>query len=370
MALLPTETWHAVFSALPPASLLAASLVSRHWHAIAAPILYASLSITDALAPAPARTDALLAALLARPRLAAHTKHLHLRWHAPAAPKSPSPDPAPAESTLHTLARVLPTLTELLSLDLLLGPAGACVPPSALLSPCRFPALTSLSLAGLAPSLATSLPPFLAAHPTLTHLRLSDTPSPLPLPPSALPHLHAFAGSPATAASLLPSRPVAHLTLLGAHPERILPADLARMGTRVRVLDLALISVTPPLLRAVSAHFPSLEVLRVRLALRHTLHFALSGIVSPFLLSPHCAQTLIPDQALLAALTPVLSSFALLTELDLSPTDVPGRAQPAEEHSLCATYARACPSLIRVVFPSGAEWWRGGVDGLWVGRCL
>ncbi|KZT25110.1 hypothetical protein NEOLEDRAFT_1065699, partial [Neolentinus lepideus HHB14362 ss-1] len=352
---LPTETWYAVFSALPLSSLLHATLVSQQWHSIVDCILYASLSIHDSLSPAPSRTNTLLATLQARPYLAAYPKRLYIRWHV----RSPSKPRgaldlsllAPAEQALTALSQVLPTLTELTALDLLFGPAGVRFPPSTLLSACLFPSLASLTLAGLSTSTPSALTSFLTQHPTLTHLRLCDTPHALPLPASALPHLTSFKGSPSTAAALLPGRAVASLTLLGVHPEFVSAVSLEHMARAcVRVLDLGLMSVTPPLLRDVSRYFTQLQVLRVRLALRHTLHFALSGI------------------ALLAALTPVLSSFPLLAELDLSPTDVPGRAQPAEEHSLCATYGRACPSLVRVVFPSGAEWWQG--EGMWIGRCL
>ena len=84
------------------------------------------------------------------------------------------------------------------------------------------------------------------------------------------------------AASLIPGRPVQTLGLVGQEPfvsERDL-ARLARGSAPVRALDLSAMSVTPTLLRDVSRHLPSVQILRVRLALRHTLHFALSGIVS------------------------------------------------------------------------------------------
>jgi hypothetical protein len=58
--------------------------------------------------------------------------------------------------------------------------------------------------------------------------------------------------------------------------------DLARIATGstpVRALDLSGMSVTPTLLRSVSRHLSHVESLKVRLALRHTLHYALSGIV-------------------------------------------------------------------------------------------
>jgi hypothetical protein len=58
--------------------------------------------------------------------------------------------------------------------------------------------------------------------------------------------------------------------------------DLARIAAGsipVRELDLSGMSVTPTLLRSVSRHLSHVEWLKVRLALRHTLHHALYGIV-------------------------------------------------------------------------------------------
>ena len=72
-------------------------------------------------------------------------------------------------------------------------------------------------------------------------------------------------------------------------------------------------------------------------------------------------------QSILAGLTPVLGAFPALRTLDLSPTAVDGvgRGNALEEAALCTTWARACPALRCVVFPSGAVWRRrgGGEDG-------
>jgi hypothetical protein len=48
----------------------------------------------------------------------------------------------------------------------------------------------------------------------------------------------------------------------------------------IRYLDLSNSSVTLMLLRDISEFFSDLEVLKVRFALRHALHFSSSGIVS------------------------------------------------------------------------------------------
>ena len=67
-------------------------------------------------------------------------------------------------------------------------------------------------------------------------------------------------------------------------------------------------------------------------------------------------------QSILAGLTPVLGAFPALRTLDLSPTAVDGvgRGNALEEAALCTTWARACPALRCVVFPSGAVWRRRG----------
>ena len=55
-----------------------------------------------------------------------------------------------------------------------------------------------------------------------------------------------------------------------------------RAGGRkpVKKLDLSALSVTPMQLLTISKHLTALETLRMRLALRHTLHFTFSGMVN------------------------------------------------------------------------------------------
>ena len=65
----------------------------------------------------------------------------------------------------------------------------------------------------------------------------------------------------------------------------------------------------------------------------------------------------------------MLGAFPALRQLDLSPTSVDGvgRGNALEESALCTTWARACPALRHVVFPSRAEWRRGGgAPDVWV----
>ena len=60
----------------------------------------------------------------------------------------------------------------------------------------------------------------------------------------------------------------------------------------------------------------------------------------------------------------MLGAFPALRQLDLSPTSVDGvgRGNALEESALCTTWARACPALRRVVFPSRSEWACTGAD--------
>ena len=130
---------------------------------------------------------------------------------------------------------------------------------------------------------------FLAGTPAVEHLHLHDCYAALELPPAALRALQGFRGPAIAAAGVLPGRPVRALALVGH--EFITERDLgriARTSVPIRWLDLSGMSVTPILLRDLSRHLHDVEVLKVRLALRHTLHHALSGIVSPSL--PFCAR--------------------------------------------------------------------------------
>lgn len=271
------------------------------------------------------------------------------------APSLPSPFPPPPHTRKHhsTEQQQQQLQLQLHQLHLLLLP------------PICLPSLRTLSLRGIGTPPSLELERILRNHPTLLHLRLSDYHRALhDLSPTDVPHLRSFRGHPATAASVLPGRPVQALGLVGC--ELATEDDLARMAAGsipVRALDLSGMSVTPTLLRSVSRHLSHVEWLKVRLALRHTLHYALSGI------------------RLLTALTTVLAAFYNLRGLDLSPTNAviqsstasvttvasassgatsDGQQQQqqnaAEEQHLCIAWMSACPSLRRVVFPSQTEW--------------
>jgi F-box-like len=168
-----------------------------------------------------------------------------------------------------------------------------------LLPPISLPSLRTLSLRGIGTPPSHELERILRNHSNLLHLQLNDYHRALvTLTPTDIPNLRSFRGHPATAASIIPGRPVQALSLvgggsgLGGCESAATPTeeDLARIAAGsipVRALDLSGMSVTPTLLRNVSRHLSHVEWLKVRLALRHTLHYALSGIVRHVSLTPY-----------------------------------------------------------------------------------
>ncbi|KAI0630677.1 hypothetical protein C8Q77DRAFT_1160225 [Trametes polyzona] len=367
VAQLPNETLHSIFQHLSQGTLTTVLRASHRFRLIAEHILYASITIVETLpraAPTPRHTATCAETILKRPHLSEVVRRLAIRWQTDPGPRDEYV--AAAGPVLDVLHRALLTLVHLERLDLALGLAGGTLDARAVLDGCSFPSLRIFALSGvgrgsMSPKLyaaAAPTPPvpiawFLAATPSIEQLRLLDCYETLELPPDALPQLAAFRGTAIAAATVLPGRPVQLLGLVGH--EFITERDLeriARASAPIRYLDLSMMSVTPLLLRDISRHLRAVEVLKVKLALRHTLHFALSGI------------------SLLAGLSPVLGAFPALHQLDLSPTAVDGiaRGNALEESALCTTWARACPALRSVVFPSRTEWRRAG-DGaadVWV----
>ncbi|KDQ50699.1 hypothetical protein JAAARDRAFT_199694 [Jaapia argillacea MUCL 33604] len=388
---LPNETLTSIFLSLPQSSLVQIVLVSQRWRFIAERLLYSNLSITETLSstsPIPYKSARAFQTILRRWYLVDCVKKFHIRWvtvdrddgsgvvGSGGGGGNPNRNgghhqqinwSAFVPSVVEDMAVVLRCARHLESLDLSFGATGKDLRFQDILAGCHFPDLIHFGLSGLGshrpgvpstPQSLEGLEDFLSSHPTLLHLRLPDHRTPLSFPntphspsssplastslsPPILPHLSTFRGSPPTAASLLPTRPIHSLSLIGQ--EYISQSDLIKLSegsSNLTWLDLGGMSVTPILLRDVSKQLRFVEFLRVRLALRHTLHHALSGI------------------ALLAGLTPVLTAFPSLLELDLSPTAIDGisRANPSDELSLCSTWARACPVLKTVIFPSKVEW--------------
>ncbi|TCD69444.1 hypothetical protein EIP91_007570 [Steccherinum ochraceum] len=244
------------------------------------------------------------------------------------------------EPVLDQLNRVLRTLYQLESLDLALGLSGGTIGSRGILNECHFPYLRLFALSGvgrgtLSPKFHPSPTPpiewFLNATPSIQHLRLADCYEALKLEPTDLPLLSTFRGSAPTAASVLPGRPVQFLSLVGH--EFVTDRDLARIAcssAKISWLDLSSMSVTPILLRDISRHLIGVECLKLKLALRHTLHHALSGIVSALLLSSRSSlmMILVSSYAQIPA-----SSINLLYALYL-----PLFTTTANEHPLSTPY--------------------------------
>lgn len=313
---LPNEILTAVLSFLPTASLQQALLISQRFRALTELLLYTSVSIQEAVQltgsqdGGPYKTWRWCRTILERPHLVHCVKSLTIKWfadhHAKHANQHPyytrPAHPAAAaligdidlEPVFIELATILPNLTLLESLELQLptpvsrpsDPETHLALGNRLLRPTSFPNLSHLAISGLVPPPQFFLP---SSCPSLTTLRFSDIHElPYPLPYDALPNLSSFKGSPATAAAVLPGRPVRSLSLVGFDYLRIAEwegisrvqsiEDPAYRG--IETLDLSGMSVTPNLLRDVARWVPTVKGLKIRLALRHTLHHTLGGVVS------------------------------------------------------------------------------------------
>ncbi|KAG7093521.1 hypothetical protein E1B28_007195 [Marasmius oreades] len=358
---IPNEILSTIFNHVPSSTLTDIACVCQRFNLVAERILYASISIRDVLSnssPYPWRTGRCCESILRRPGLREAIRKLHIRWSNDSRSPPSHLDLAP---TSQTLAQVLVTTVFLESLELWLGPANFQIPPGGIhavervVRGCYFPHLLQCSLGAEShkgsPTYSRILETFLASLPSLRHLRLLDHHTALNIPPDALSQLSSFRGSADTSAYLLPGRPVEYLSLVGQDSD-VNRDNLPRFthtSIPLRYLDLSTMSVRPILLRNIATYLPTVEFLRIRLALRHTLHYALSGI------------------RLLAGLASVLGAFPNLTQLDLSPTSVAGVLQSDydQEIGLCREWSRACPSLRKVTFPSHTEWVLGS-DGVWV----
>ena len=310
---LPNELLNAIFNHLPQDALTRVALVSHRWRASSERLLYSAIIIDEVLPRAspgalkgtqtmpavPAATLRCCETLSSRPHLTEYVRRFNVRWRTDAV-ESPALLLLVAQNILRTL---VPMLVHLDALELAFGlaehipallvpppplsssssssPSGSAAATGAgavfLLRPFRLPTLRTLALRGIGE------PPeqVLRNHPALLHLRLGDYHKPLRLRPTDVPHLRSFCGYPVTAASVLPGRPVQVLGLVGC--ELATEQDLARIAEgslHLRSLDLSAMSVTLTLLRNLSRHLSHVEWLKVRLALRHTLHYALPGIVS------------------------------------------------------------------------------------------
>ncbi|KAH9931809.1 uncharacterized protein B0H18DRAFT_1116070 [Fomitopsis serialis] len=371
---LPVETLYAIFDHLQPrpGELAQVARVCQRFRVIAERILYAHIFIQEGLprsSPFPHRVHRCCDTLLARPDLHDVVRRLTVRWQTdPSARDQYEPFVQPV---LLSLNRTLRFLTQLESLDLALGLVGVSVSVRSVLSGCYFPGLRLFALYGIGPGSipvkdcpdALVLQHFLSATRTLEHLVLGDHYAALALAPHDLPLLAAFKGTATAAASIVPGRAVTHLTLVGQDqfPPRLL-AELAFGREPIRTLDLSAVSVTPNTLKAISCYLSGVVDLKIRFALRHTLHHSFTGITLTLLFALCPLHTPVPLplllQSILAGLCPVLAAFPVLRLLDLSATPAlnDGLGSSLEEVNLCQMWGRSCPSLRAIVFPSKTEW--------------
>lgn len=313
---LPNEVLTGILSFLPTVSLQRSLLISHRFRALTELLLYTSVYIQEVVQLAgsqdggPYRTWRWCRTILERPHLILYIKSLTIKWFAdhhtrhpsqhqyytrPAHPSAAAPiGDIDLEPVFVELATILPNLTLLESLELHLPtPASKYSDLEShlalghrLLRPTSFPNLSHLAVSGLVPPPQFFLP---SSCPSLTTLRFSDIHElPYPFPYGALPNLSNFKGSPATAAAILPGRPVRSLSLVGFEYLRAtewegisrVQSTLSSTYHGIETLDLSGMTVTPNLLRDVARWIPTVKALKIRLALRHTLHHALGGIVS------------------------------------------------------------------------------------------
>jgi F-box-like len=292
---LPNETLSAVFQDLPPPTLAVIARISNRFRGVAERLLYSSVCLTDTLSeasPLPNKTLRWCQSMHLRLHLVESTKRLQIRWQTNhTTPPSHHLNPACSR-----IADILRCLIYLESLEIFLAPAKYFArgpqdiqrihPVERAIRGCQLPLLLYCSLGaewtkGAQPYTGI-LTSFLVSTPALRHLKLADHHTGLSLPVDAVPHLSSFRGSANAAAVLLPGRPVQALSLIGQDYD-VNHENLPRMTlttVALRYLDLSAMSVRPQLLRSISIHLPTIETLRVKLALRHTLHYAFSGIVS------------------------------------------------------------------------------------------
>lgn len=283
---LPNETLTAVLAQLNPSSLCALVRVSRRLQSIGERLLYSDIVIIDSVdsdpwtVVTPRRLLNCCTAIARRPYLAHCVRRFVVRWTRDRARKHHECLLAP--NVLRTLHFLLRAATQIEVLELHLAGLPQRFDFNTLLAGASF-RLRRLALSGSADAPIES---FLRSQSLISYLHLPDHRNPLALRPQDIPLLETFRGDLHCAGSVIPGRPVSTVILSGHEPSGQLLAPLGYSTRPIRRLDLSALSITPTQLLTISKHLTALETLRMRLALRHTLHFTFSGMVRIRIIPP------------------------------------------------------------------------------------
>ena len=283
LTVLPNETLTTIFEHLGNDSLVSLVRVCRRFQGIGERLLYCNIVIVESIHRdsdgymSPQQTEGCCTAVLLRPYLASNTKKISIRWQHDSRHVQDDFELAPSVAPgLRYLLRSAHSL-EILELHL----AGYRGSWHDLLDGYSF----QLRCVALSGPVNAPVEWFLSTQPNIIHLNLGDHRLPLRLAARDLPSLETFRGDARTAASILPGRPVQGLALSGQEPSVECLIAFAYTRLPIRRLDLGGLSITPRQLLTISKHLTAVESLRMRLALRHTLHFTFSGMVSN---AQHC----------------------------------------------------------------------------------
>ena len=281
---LPNEILNVIFELLASDDLLCVLTVCQRLHDVGERLLYQNISISENVGvvedsqsiPAPSvipyKTSTCCSTVLRRLYLASGITKIQLRWCRDRERQSDYRLTAATQQQLHDFFQAC---THIEHLELHIG--GLVNRLDDILSGHSFH-VRSFSLTGL--TNIPSIQQFLHTQPLLLHLHIGDLHEPLQLERNDLLRLERFRGDPRMAASIVPTRPVHWLTFSGQDLSEEVLKIFSSNPNCVRWLDLGSLSVTPTQLVLVSRHFAGIEWLRMKLALRHTLHFSFSGLVS------------------------------------------------------------------------------------------
>lgn len=274
---LPNETLITILHYLSPPSLVALIRSCKRLQGVCERLLYSDIDIEESVdgdpqaIVTPFKTDGCCTAVRRRPYLATAIKRISIRWTRDRARSRHQVLLAPGiASSLRCLLHMA-SYIDTLELHL----AGFRGSYREILEGCAF-RLRVLALSG--PE-NVEVEWFLQLQSGVAHLHLADQHRPLRLRNFDLPFLESFRGDARAAATIVPGRPIRALALSGHEPTEQSLIACGHSKHPIRRLDLGNLSITPTQLLIISKHLTAPETLRIRLALRHTLHFTFSGMV-------------------------------------------------------------------------------------------